>query len=55
MHFQEFFVTTAGQVGLLAVFTEFILIITIFSFLAMTVFSLATKGSVAPSTAPPAC
>ena len=48
MHFQEFFVTTAGQVGLLAVFTEFILIITIFSFLGMTVFSLATKGSVAP-------
>ena len=49
MHFQEFFVTTAGQVGLLAVFTEFILIITIFSFLAMTVFSLATKESVAPA------
>ncbi len=48
MHFQEFFVTTAGQVGLLAVFTEFILIITIFSFLGMTVFSLASKGSVAP-------
>ena len=48
MHFQEFFVTTAGQVGLLAVFTEFILIVTVFSFLGMTVFSLATKGSVAP-------
>ena len=48
MHFQEFFVTTAGQVGLLAVFTEFILIITIFSFLGMAVFSLASKGSAAP-------
>ena len=48
MHFQEFFVTTAGQVGLLAVFTEFILVITIFSFFGMTLFSLATKGSVAP-------
>ena len=48
MHFQEFFVTTAGQVGLLAVFTEYILVITAFSFFGMTIFSLATKGSVAP-------
>ena len=48
MHFQEFFVTTAGQAGLLAVFTEFVLVITAFSFFGMTLFSLATKGSVAP-------
>ncbi len=48
MRFQEFFVTTAGQAGLLAVFTEFILVITAFSFFGMTLFSLATKGSVAP-------
>ena len=48
MQFQEFFVTTAGQVGLLAVFTEFILVITAFSFFGMTLFSLASKGSVAP-------
>ena len=48
MHFQEFFVTTAGQVGLLAVFTEYILVISVFSFFGMTIFSLATKGSVAP-------
>ena len=48
MHFQEFFVTTAGQVGLLAVFTEYILVITIFSFLGMAIYSLASKGSVAP-------
>ncbi|MBE7157381.1 MAG: bacteriorhodopsin [Rhodospirillales bacterium] len=48
MHFQEFFVTTAGQVGLLAVFTEFILVVTAFSFFGMTLFSLASKGSVAP-------
>ena len=48
MHFQEFFVTHAGQAGLLQVFTEFILIVTVFSFFGMTIFSLATKGSVAP-------
>ena len=48
MHFQEFFVTTAAQVGLLAVFTEYILVITAFSFFGMTLFSLASKGSVAP-------
>ena len=48
MHFQEFFVTHAGQVGLLAVLTEYILVVTIFSFFGMTLFSFATKGAVAP-------
>ena len=48
MHFQEFFVTTAGQSGLLAVITEYILVVTIFSFFGMTIFSLATKNAVAP-------
>ena len=48
MHFQEFFVTQAGQAGLLQVVTEYILVITALSFFAMTIFALATKGSVAP-------
>ena len=48
MHFQEFFVTHAGQAGLSSVLTEYILVITFFSFFAMAVFSLATKGSVSP-------
>ena len=48
MQFQEFFVTHAGQAGLSAVLTEYILVVTFFSFFAMTIFSLATKGSVSP-------
>ncbi|MBE7158371.1 MAG: bacteriorhodopsin, partial [Rhodospirillales bacterium] len=48
MHFQEFFVTHAGQAGLSSVLTEYILVVTFFSFFAMTIFSLATKGSVSP-------
>lgn len=48
MHFQEFFVTHAGPVGLLQVVTEYILVITALSFFAMMIFSLATKSSTAP-------
>ena len=48
MHFQEFFVTHAGQAGLSSVLTEYILVVTFFSFFGMTIFSLATKGSVSP-------
>ena len=51
MHFQEFLVTHAGQAGLSSVLTEYILVVTFFSFFGMTIFSLATKGSVSPSTA----
>ena len=48
MQFQEFFVTHAGQAGLSSVLTEYILVVTFFSFFAMTIFSLATKGSISP-------
>ncbi len=49
MKFSDLFVTHAGQAGLLPVLTEFFLIVTIFSFLGMTIFSLATKNEVAPA------
>ena len=48
MHLPEFFVTNAGQVGLLQVFTEYVLEATALGFLAMTIFSLGVKGSVTP-------
>lgn len=48
MKFSDLFVTHAGQTGLLPVLTEFFLVFTVFCFLGMTIFALATRNEVAP-------
>ena len=48
MKLHEYFVTNAGQAGLLQILTEYTLEVTILCFLVMIVFCLASKDSVAP-------
>lgn len=48
MEFGDRFVSTAGQVGLLAQMTEFFLLMTVFAFAGSFLFSLLTRTSIAP-------
>lgn len=48
MNFGDRFVSTAGQVGLLAQVTEFFLLMAVFAFAGSFLFSLLTRTSIAP-------
>ena len=48
MYFGDRFVSTAGQVGLLAQVTDFFLLMTVFAFAGSFLFSLLTRISIAP-------
>jgi sensory rhodopsin len=48
MTFGDSFVPTAGEVGIVPMLTYFFLAVTAYCFLGNVIFSLATKGSVAP-------